>query len=72
MPVTEIRPRLMTSDEVAELRLRIGRMLAMVETGMVEAQEVFLPYWEQGGKTLYQHLQENRFKALPAPSGETQ
>lgn len=42
--------------------------LAMVQCGMVEAREVFLPYLvDQGGKTVFQYFEETRFKALPMP-----
>jgi hypothetical protein len=43
--------------------------VAMVECGMAEAREVFLPYWQQqqGGKTLFAFLEERQFRALPAP-----
>lgn len=40
--------------------------LAMIQTNMVQVQEVFLPYMtEQSGKTLFEVMTEQRFKALP-------
>jgi hypothetical protein len=42
--------------------------MAMVEVGMVRAEEVYAPYMLQaGGRTLFELLTESRFKALPAP-----
>ena len=42
---------------------------AMIETGMVEPAEVYLPYMLNHGTglTLYQHLCESKFKMLAAP-----
>jgi hypothetical protein len=34
----------------------VQAQLALIETGMVEAGEVFMPYIESGGITLYQHM----------------
>lgn len=46
----------------------IQAQLAMIETGMVASQEVFLPYMQDdSGKTVYEAFSESRFKALPAP-----
>ncbi len=43
--------------------------LALIETGMVTVQEVFLPYVQTGiDETLYQRLEASGFKQLPAPS----
>jgi tRNA nucleotidyltransferase/poly(A) polymerase len=44
--------------------------LALLRTEMVEFAELLLPYVQrEDGKTLYEHLEESRFKglALPAP-----
>lgn len=43
---------------------------AMIQTGMVCAEEVYTAYWIPPGtdRTLFQHLVESQFKALPAPS----
>lgn len=42
--------------------------LALIETGMVTAQEVFLPYATiDGGKTLYETLEARGFTMLPPP-----
>lgn len=39
---------------------------AFIETGSVEAQEVFLPYLLLGkSKTLFDHVKEGEYKALP-------
>lgn len=41
--------------------------LAMIRTGMVEAGEVFLPYLQSGGVSMYTRFLESGIKALPAP-----
>ena len=39
--------------------------LAMIQTGMAEAQEVFLPYMQRpDGKTVYELFSETQFKAI--------
>ena len=42
---------------------------AMIQTGMVEAVEVYLPYMVIPGmeRTLFQKMAETQFRALPAP-----
>lgn len=42
---------------------------AMIQTGMVEAVEVYLPYLVIPGteRTLFQKMAETQFRALPAP-----
>ncbi len=46
----------------------IQSQMAMIETGMVASEEVFLPYMQdQGGRTVFECFSETRFKALPAP-----
>ena len=40
--------------------------MALIETGMVEMEEVFLPYMLSGNQTMYQVFSEGRFKALPS------
>lgn len=44
----------------------VQAQLALVETDMVKIQEVFLPYVQvdMKGRTLYQQVEENGFKAL--------
>ncbi len=42
--------------------------IAMIQTGMVDAAEVFLPYMEVGGRTLYRAFADTQFKRLPPPS----
>ncbi len=43
---------------------------AMLETGMVEPMEIFMAYWIPPGqeRTLFQHMMDNQFKALPPAS----
>jgi hypothetical protein len=42
--------------------------LAMIECGMTEASEVFLPYMQMHtGETLFELFKGSEFKALPAP-----
>jgi len=42
--------------------------LALIETGMVQHREVFLPYMiGPSGMTVYQHFADQGFKQLPAP-----
>ena len=43
----------------------VEAQLALVETGMVKIQEVFIPYMLMDkGKTLYEKLEETQFKML--------
>ena len=42
----------------------IEAQLTLLDTGMVELEEIFLPYMLQGDQTLYQALQAGNFKAL--------
>jgi hypothetical protein len=43
----------------------VEAQLALVETGMVKSQEVFLPYMQmERGQTLYEKLEETKFKLL--------
>jgi len=45
----------------------VQAQLAMIETGMVRPEEVFMPYIEIApGRTMFQQLTETKFKALPA------
>jgi hypothetical protein len=49
----------------------IEAQLALIETGMVTVEQVFLPYAQDSqGRTVYETLVDQRFKnlALPAPS----
>lgn len=44
----------------------VQAQMAMVDAGMVETREVFAPYLlEPTGRTLFEFLEETRFKALP-------
>jgi len=49
----------------------IQAQVAMIQTGMVQTHEVFLPYLQQGGQTLFEAFVERGLKALPAPAVET-
>lgn len=52
----------------------VQAQLAMIDTGMVQAHEVFLPYaCTPDGGTVFEALDERRFSlpALMAPAGET-
>ena len=44
----------------------VAAQMALIETGMVEMEEVFLPYMLSGDRTVYQVLSEGNFKALAA------
>lgn len=47
----------------------VQAQLAMIETGMVQTEEVFMPYIQiTPNETLYQRLAGSGFKALPAPA----
>ena len=41
--------------------------MALLETGMVTMDEIFLPYRLSGGQTFYQALVAGEFKALNPP-----
>lgn len=44
----------------------VQAQMAMVDAGMAQAREVFAPYLlEPSGRTLFEFLEETRFKALP-------
>jgi hypothetical protein len=45
--------------------------MAMVDCGMAQAREVFAPYLlHPTGMTLFEYLEETRFKALPPPEAK--
>lgn len=49
----------------------VQAQVALIETGMVKTQEVFLPYvCSFDGRTFYQAIESNNFKQLPNFSGE--
>lgn len=50
----------------------IKAQLALIETGMVRAEEVFLPYACMGHKTVYEVMNETKFLQLPAPAEQPQ
>jgi hypothetical protein len=44
----------------------VQAQMAMVDAGMVQTREVFAPYLlEPSGRTLFEYLEETRYKALP-------
>lgn len=64
-------PLMQKAERVAwrQLLRWVLAQLAMVETGMVSAGEVFSPYAEVApGKTMWAAIQESRQLALPAPN----
>lgn len=53
----------------------VEAQLALIDTGMAKTQEVFLPYAIMFGpngetKTMFQHIEEHKFMALPAHEKE--
>lgn len=62
-----IRPGLRTREQAARVAWRIVKdwteaQLAMIEAGLVDAAQVFLPYVQDAtGTTLYQNLRQRRF-----------
>jgi hypothetical protein len=50
----------------------VEAQIAMIQTGMAEAREVFMPYLFDpvSGKTLFRWMDEQKFKALPVPERE--
>jgi hypothetical protein len=52
-----------------QILMWVKAQLALIETGMVKAEEVFMPYAMMGGnKTLYDVIVERKFLALPPPA----
>ena len=48
----------------------VQAQIAMIDAGMVEAREIFAPYLlDQSGRTLFECLEETRFRALPQGKG---
>ena len=45
----------------------VEAQMALLETGMVTMDEIFLPYMISGGQTFYQALVAGEFKALNPP-----
>ena len=45
----------------------VEAQMALLETGMVTMDEIFLPYMLFGGQSLYQALTAGEFKALNPP-----
>lgn len=50
----------------------VQAQLALIETGMVKPQEVFLPYAIVGDRTLYELVEQQKFLALPRPADPEQ
>ena len=44
----------------------VQAQMALLETNMVDMEEIFLPYMLSGEQPLYQALQANHFRALPS------
>lgn len=44
---------------------------AMIQVGMAEAAEVYMPYLEVRGTTLYRAFADQQFRMLPSPNPET-
>jgi hypothetical protein len=50
----------------------IEAQMALIETGQVQLEEIFLPFAVgPDGKTVFQKLQDNNFKTLALPDGES-
>lgn len=49
----------------------IQAQVAMIQTGMVSTQEVFMPYLTVNGETLYEKLNAGGFQKLLAAGGES-
>lgn len=67
-----VQRRFTTKEQAARVAWRIVKdwlevQLALIEAGMVDLEEVFLPYLldDQSGQTLYQLMQGRQFRALP-------
>ena len=45
----------------------VEAQMALLETGMVTMDEIFLPYMLSGGQTFYQALVADEFRALSPP-----
>jgi hypothetical protein len=56
-----------------QIKRWVEAQMAMVETGMVKTEEVFLPYAivrSNGGmQTMFEYVEEKKILALPAPEG---
>lgn len=49
----------------------VQAQLALIETGMVRVEEVFLPYCQMGpNETLFDRIEKRGFQALPGPAGK--
>ena len=49
----------------------VEAQMALLETEMVQLEEIFLPYMLSGNQTLYQVMAADGFRALPAAVGPT-
>jgi hypothetical protein len=72
----KIRPGLSTRDQAARVAWRIVKdwldaQLAMIEAGLVDREQVFLPYvQDQSGQTLYELMRKEKFLALLPPKSQ--
>ena len=64
--VRDVEARRQQATRVAWRILKdwIEAQFALLDTGMVELEEIFLPYMLQGNQTLYQPLRSGNFRAL--------
>lgn len=66
----KIPPRLRTREQAARVAWRIIKdwleaQLAMIQAGLVDLEQVFLPYAQNaGGETVYESLRAQRFSSL--------
>lgn len=62
---------LLAADRIAwrQLLRWVEAQSAMIQTGLAEAGEVFLPYAEYNGKTLFEYLSGQGMKLLPEGKG---
>lgn len=71
-----VQRRFATKEQAARVAWRIVRdwldvQLALIEAGMVDLEEVMLPYMvHDSGQTVYQLMQAQQFKALGPGKGE--
>jgi hypothetical protein len=74
----KIQPRFVTRDQASRVAWRIAKdwveaQVAIIESGMVRLEQVFLPYMLAGdsGETVFE-VMERRVFALPAPKEGSQ
>jgi len=70
---TRITPKLRTKEQAARVAWRIVKdwlaaQMAIIEAGMVDLEQVFLPYAQNNqGETLYETLRDRQFAGLALP-----